>query len=68
MSENKQIFGGLIIPEVDLLEALNIEKRTLDVLRTEKEFPYIRLTIKERMYLIEDVVTWLKEHRRTNQS
>jgi hypothetical protein len=64
MSENKQIFGGQILPEVDLLEALNIEKPTLDALRTEKGFPFVRLTSKERVYVVEDVVAWLKEHRR----
>lgn len=64
MSENQSL-NGVVLSEVDLLELLNIEKPTLDVLRREKEFPYVRLTITSRVYLAEDVLAWLKQHRIT---
>ena len=50
-----------VISEVDLLEALNIEKRTLDKLRLEKGLPFIRLSPKSRVYLVDKVVAYLRE-------
>jgi predicted DNA-binding transcriptional regulator AlpA len=44
---------------------LGIERKTLDALRLEKGFPYIRLTVKSRVYFTEDVLEWLKQHRKT---
>lgn len=51
-----------VLSEVDLLEVLNIEKQTLDALRREKEFPYVRLNIRNRVYLSSEVLEWLKKH------
>ncbi len=63
MIEQNQSFSDQILSEVDLLEKLNLEKPTLDVLRREKGLPYIRLNVKCRVYLAEDVLGWLKQHR-----
>jgi len=53
-----------VISEVDLLELLNVEQHVLDRLRRGKGFPYIRMDIKRRVYLIDQVVAWLKEHQK----
>ena len=63
MSDNPQRFGDLVLSEVELLEKLNIEQPSLDRLRREKDFPYIRLNIKCRVYLTDDVLGWLKKHK-----
>lgn len=51
--------------EQALLDLLGIEKRTLDALRQDKDFPYVRLTAKARVYLAEDVLSWFKQVRKT---
>ena len=51
--------------EQALCELLGIEKRTLDKLRNEDSFPFVRLTAKARVYLSDDVLNWLQEHRRS---
>jgi len=56
-----------VISEVDLLELLNVEQHVLDRLRRGKGFPYIRMDIKRRVYLIDQVVAWLKDIRNTCQ-
>ncbi len=53
-----------VISEVDLLETLNIERSQLDVLRLQKGLPYVRLNSRNRVYLLEEVVGWLKENAR----
>lgn len=67
MSENQGGLENQIISEVDLLQKLNVPKRTLDDLRTEAGFPYVRLTKRDRVYLVFDVVEWLKKHNRVIQ-
>ena len=61
-NQNKPSDG--VISEVDLLELLNIEQRTLDRLRREKGFPYVRLDQRNRVYLISEVTGWLKQQQR----
>ncbi len=51
-----------VLSEVDLLDLLNIDKVTLDVLRREKEFPYARLNLRNRVYISSDVLLWLQNH------
>jgi len=65
MSENQQRFSDLVLSEVELLEKLNVELKTLSKLRLEKGLPYIRLDTRNRVYLAEEVLDWLKELRRT---
>jgi len=52
-----------LLSEVDLLELLNVEQQTLDRLRREKGFPYVRLNAKCRVYLGDQVLDWLKQQR-----
>ena len=49
-----------VISEVDLLELLNVEQPTLDRLRLEKGLSYIRLSRNARVYLVDEVVGWLR--------
>jgi hypothetical protein len=63
VSENQNALNGQIISEVNLLAELNIPKRVLDELRREAEFPYIRLTLRDRVYSVSEVVEWLKKRR-----
>jgi len=59
----QQTLRDQVLSEVDLLELLNIEKVTLDGLRLQKALPCVRLTTKCRVYLAEDILDWLKQHR-----
>ena len=57
--------GGLsaqVISELELLERLNLSRSTLDILLREKAFPFVRLSLQSRCYLISSVVGWLKQH------
>jgi len=67
MSENFIGLESRVISEVDLLQKLNVPKPVLDRLRLEKGFPYVRLTIKDRVYLINDVLAWLESNKRAIQ-
>ena len=63
---NQPIANGLsqqVVSELDLLQTLNIGRSTLDALRREKHFPYVRLSLTARVYLIDSVVAWLKQHQ-----
>lgn len=53
----------VLLSEVDLCEALNIKADTLRRLRLEKDFPFARLTVRDRVYFIEDVLIWLGEQK-----
>jgi len=64
MENQKQTLGDQVLSEVSLLELLNVEQPALDSLRREKEFPFIRLNSKRRVYLTDDVIDWLKQQRR----
>ncbi len=64
MENQKQTLGDQVLSEVSLLELLNVEQPTLDSLRREKGFPFIRLNVKCRVYLADDVLGWLKQQRR----
>ena len=62
---NYSRLSASVVSEIDLLAILNIEQSTLNELRLVKSFPVIRLNNRNRVYLIDDVVTWLKEHKAT---
>jgi len=55
-----------VLCEVDLCEWLNLKIDTLKVLRLEKDFPYVRVTMRDRVYFIKDVLSWL-ENQKLNQ-
>jgi predicted DNA-binding transcriptional regulator AlpA len=62
--EDSLNFKDLVLSEVELLEKLNIEQPALDRLRREKDFPYIRLNSKCRVYLAAEVLDWLNQYKK----
>jgi len=62
MAEN-QTYKNQVLSEVELLEWLNVEQPTLDRLRREKGFPFIRLNAKSRVYQVNEVMDWLKNQK-----
>jgi hypothetical protein len=56
-----RILDNQVYSEGDLLDWLDISKKTLDVLRREKHFPYVRLSSRDRVYMTDDVIAWLKK-------
>jgi len=47
-----------------MLGLLGVDKETLDDLRREKGFPFVRLTTRSRVYLADEVLDWLKQQAR----
>ena len=64
MEEVKVALEQLVYSEAAILELLGIEKETLDDLRREKDFPFVRLTTRARVYLADEVLAWLKQQAR----
>ena len=62
MEEHSKL-SDQVMSEVSLLELLNVEQPTLDRLRREKGFPFIRLNARCRVYLADEVLEWLKHNR-----
>jgi len=54
-----------VLSEADLLELLGIDKSTLDDLRREKDFPFVRLTTRTRVYLAKEVLGWLEQRSKS---
>ena len=61
MEELKLALEDVVYSEAAILELLGIEKETLDDLRREKGFPFVRLTTRSRVYLADEVLGWLKK-------
>ncbi len=53
-----------VLTENQLLKVLGIPRASLDRLRNEKGFPYVRVTQRGRVYLVPDVLEWLVANRR----
>jgi len=64
MEELKLPLEHLVYSEAAMLELLGIDKKTLDDLRREKDFPFARLTARARVYLADEVLAWLKAQAR----
>ena len=64
MEEMKVPLEQLVYSEAAVFELLGIDKKTLDDLRREKGFPFVRLTARARVYLADEVLGWLKEQAR----
>ncbi len=60
MEEMKLPLEQLVYSEEAMLELLGIQKKTLDDLRREKDFPYVRLSARARVYLADEILAWLK--------
>ena len=61
MEEIKVPLEQLVYSDEDLCRVLGIDKGTLDDLRREKDFPFVRLTTRARVYLADEVLAWLKK-------
>lgn len=59
--QNSLALEHLVYSEEALLEVLDVDKETLDTLRRDKSFPYVRLTSRHRVYLADDVLAWLNK-------
>ena len=61
--ENQEVFLENVLTEEELLEFLGLERRTLDGLRYSGQLPFCRITKKVRLYLVSDVVEFIKSKR-----
>ena len=52
-----------IVTENELLEFLDIKKESLDRLRQEEGLPFCKITRQNRVYLVEDVLDFIKGRR-----
>ena len=52
-----------VCSEADLLATLNLSYDTLGRLRRGKGFPVVYLDLRNRVYLIDEVLEWLKRNR-----
>jgi len=59
--QDPQRLEDAVLSEADLLELLGINKQTLDALRLDKGFPVVRLSRIKRIYLADDVLSWLRK-------
>jgi len=64
MEDLKLALEHLVYSEAAMLELLGTEKETLDDLRREKGFPFVRLNTRLRVYLADEVLGWLKKQAR----
>jgi len=63
--QEPQTLEEAVLSEADLLELLGIDKKTLDDLRREKDFPFVRLTTRTRVYLAKEVLGWLEQRSKS---
>jgi len=52
-----------MITEEELLKLMNLKPSELSYLRHEKGLPYVKLSMRRRVYLEEDLMEWFKGHR-----
>ena len=50
-----------VYDEETILKLLGVDKKTLDEIRREEGFPFVRLTRLKRAYLAKDVLGWLEQ-------
>lgn len=55
-----------VYTEADLLTALGVERPILDRLRLAESFPYVRLGVRNRVYLTGQVLEWLRSRSTWN--
>ena len=54
-----------VYDEETILKLLGVDKKTLDELRREEGFPFVRLTRLKRVYLAKDVLGWLEQRSKS---
>ena len=52
-----------MITEEELLKLLNLKPSELSYLRNEKGLPYVKLSIRKRVYLESDLMEWFRSRR-----
>ena len=52
-----------ILTERELLDLLGMKKGTLDRLRREKQFPFCKISLTQRVYLARDIVDYVRSRR-----
>ena len=53
-----------LVTEPDLCELFGCTKDQLSRLRSEEQFPFLKITRKQRLYLESDVIGWLLSRRK----
>ena len=56
-----------VYDEETMLKLLGADKGTLDQLRREAGFPFVRLTRVKRVYLAKDVLGWLEQRSKSQR-
>ena len=52
-----------MITEEELLKLMSLKPSELSYLRREKGLPFVKLTVRTRVYLEDDLMKWFKQHR-----
>ena len=50
-----------VVSEADLCWTLGVDRRVIDALRVKRDFPVVHLNRNSRVYLVQEVVDWLKQ-------
>ena len=59
---SEMVLKGMIT-EGELLKLMNLKPSELTYLRLEKGLPYVKLSIRKRVYLEDDLMDWFRGHR-----
>jgi len=51
-----------MITEAELLKLMNLKTSELSYLRLEKGLPFVKLTMRTRVYLEDELMGWFKKH------
>jgi hypothetical protein len=57
-----------MITEEELLKLMNLKPSELSYLRHEKGLPFVKLSVRRRVYLEEDLMEWFKTRKMTCDS
>lgn len=52
-----------MITEMELEKLMNLKPSELSYLRNAKGLPYVKLSVRKRVYLEDDLMEWFKSHR-----
>lgn len=52
-----------VLTEQEVLDLLGVKKSQLSGLRGNRRFPFVRISMTARLYLVPDVLRWLEDNR-----
>ena len=52
-----------MITEAELEKLMNLKPSELNYLRNAKGLPYVKLSVRKRVYLEDDLMEWFRSHR-----